>query len=146
MSKFEGLESPSESALERDIRKGLEQIRNLGPYKPLGYLPTGSLSSYFRSNVEDEIERAKKSSYAFQLFPEAPILGGDGILFVYDRESLQSLLDEHSDVLNEAGWPKDADSFVERVSNEWAPPKTKLKDLVADAFGDKKDIDRTDVK
>lgn len=65
-----------------------------------------------------------------------------GALFAYDRDSLQKLLNQNPDILNETGWPKQADEFVVRIATTYADHPL-LFDLIADAFGDYQNPCRT---
>ena len=125
-----------EDPVEQDRRKGLEQIRNLGPHKPMGYLPIDTLSSYFHSNVTEEIERARQKGFKYLILsPNETHIGTEGALFIYDEQPLRQLLDENWEVLLKCRWPIDPEAFVRKTASVFAREGTQLRKVVDKAFG-----------
>ncbi|OGI41591.1 MAG: hypothetical protein A2593_04915 [Candidatus Moranbacteria bacterium RIFOXYD1_FULL_44_9] len=124
-----------ESPIEKDIQAGLANIRNLGPQKPMGYLPIDTLKSYYRSSPEKEIELAKQNGYKYLIAEYAPI-GFQGALYIFDEKSLQDVLDANKEILLKYDWPTNADSFVSQVSQGWFLDNAEILALIQKAFGD----------
>ncbi len=116
----------------------LADLRNVGSSKPMGYLPTWAIVAQGSTVPGLTAELQAKGLKTIYLPSEG------GWLFAYDEASLSDHLDRNSAVLEKAGWPTTAREFVRTVSKGGAPHKTKLYDVVADAFGDSKNPGRLD--
>ena len=121
----------------------------VGKDKPLGYLP---LKTIINLNHEDPAEvmrvAIEKGLYAeiLQNDDEDSRISDDGWLFVADLDSLRKLLEKNASLLNEHGWSGDPIEFIKRITTNSgsASSKTKLFDLIADAYGDTNNPGRTD--
>lgn len=125
---------------EQEKIKLLNDLYQVGPQKPLGYLPIDTLIDICKVNPEHfEQELQNKGLKTLKLNVEESRIAYHGALFAYDENALQKLLNEHQEILEKAGWPSDSEAFVRnlriRVSNDDNAP---LFNLIADAFGDKK--------
>lgn len=130
-----------------------DDITRVGEDKPLGYI----LLRTIRENHGDPEEMARaareRGLFAEVHYPgNSPLSGGGenpfenaGDLMVADIESLRELLINNRGVLEEFGWPIDPYDFIEKHRWEDPPFKTKLFDLIADAYADKNNPGRTDV-
>ncbi|MBI2640202.1 MAG: hypothetical protein HYW90_04945 [Candidatus Sungbacteria bacterium] len=125
-----------QDTVEQDRQRGLEQIRNLGSHKPMGYLPIDSLSLYFHSSVEQEIERARQKGFRYLILSSKECdIGYEGALFIYDASSLEQLLEKNKEILVKSRWPTDPEAFVRKVASEFAGEGTKLRKVIDQAFG-----------
>jgi len=120
--------------------KLLKDLYQVGPEKPLGYLPLDTLTDVCHVNPDELAQELRqKGLKTIKLNVEESRIAYHGALFAYDENALQQLLDDHRDILEKAGWPSDSEAFVDllriRVSNDDNAP---LFNLIADAFGDKK--------
>lgn len=63
-----------------------------------------------------------------------------GALYVYDERALAELLGEHRDILRDAGWPEDVETFVNWVAHVRADSHTDmdLYRLIGVAFNDQR--------
>jgi hypothetical protein len=122
----------------------LNDIRNIGPAKPVGYLPLSTIKAY-GGNVKALSAEAKRKGFIVRLFRkgEAPIVSG--ALFVASPVALTKLLEKHKDTVAAFGWSSNPETFLEEMATRQATPKTKLYDVVADAFADYKNQNRTDI-
>ncbi len=119
---------------------------NVGPEKPLGYLVVERIKTLGGDPemIRREAERKGQLVKSFRI--EDGSLNGPGdTLFVADKDALARLLSLNASILLEAGWPTEPETFVDFVATHAAPFKTKLYDIIADAFGDKSNPKRTDV-
>jgi hypothetical protein len=123
-----------------EVEKYLSEIRDLGPEKPMGYLPINFIEE-LGSTIGEEMSQAKKNGHDHLLVgPETGVIGG--ALYIYDIESLQSLIDDNRNILKKADWPIAPKALVEKISTEHAPIKTELFNVIADAFGDSSNPNR----
>lgn len=124
-----------------------KDVLNIGPDKPLGYNAPERVESVLGKTIEQFQQEQELKGLKIILLPIGYKGAGTytkGAIYVYDPVSLQELLDKHVDVLLEFSWPREVDAFVWQVIYVIAPQKTKLFDLVADAFVDKDNDYRTD--
>ncbi len=115
--------------------KYLNDLLRVGPDKPLGYLPLNTIREECKVNPLDVAKYLKRRGLEIKAWKQSFCKVWSGALFVYDRESLQKLLDQHSGILIEANWPSQADDFVVQVATTLAKSPA-LFDLVATAFAD----------
>lgn len=99
----------------------LENLLDVGPSKPMGYLPRAMLEKYGH-HVDEvavmlremglvvvDVEEFKPRSIKRRGF------GAPTSLFAYDERALQNLMDQNASILDVASWPRDAAGFVEHV-------------------------------
>jgi hypothetical protein len=125
------------------IESGLGDLRNVGPEKPVGYLPLSTLTRYFGSNASEWVQFAMQHHLEV-LFPPSDRKGKVREIYLYHRDALQALLTQHTGILDAADWPSDPEEFIKRIAIEYVPEGTPLFDLIADAFGDKDNPCRSD--
>lgn len=114
-------------------------LLKVGPNKPLGYMPLTEIKD------RDALDRRLKARGLFVLvLNEMDSRVQGGAMIAYDREALGRLLNSRKDVLIKSRWPYDPDRFVRYHLTHNAPLKTKLYDLVADAYADFSNPYRTD--
>lgn len=128
----------------RRREEALGDLRRVGPDKPLGYLRMQTLTMMGASGIGAELRAAGKKVIWYT--PGRIPTPFSGLLFAYDEVALADLLKRHREVLEEAGWSTEPAGFVEDVYVRIAPSKTKLFDVVADAFADYTNPGRTDVE
>jgi len=127
-----------------------DDLQKVGKDKPLGYLPLDTIRGLNHEDPLEVMRKAKeKDLYAEILQNDGPdsLISGDGWLFVADLNALGELLEKNADILNEYGWSRDPKEFIKRIttSRGLAFPKTKLFDLIADAYGDLNNPGRTNI-
>lgn len=114
-------------------------LLDIGPRKPLGYMP---LSTLAKCNVSVSYMEQKLLSRG--LFVEritgGCVDGGAGALFAADLESLDALIVSRMGVCLSMGWPILARDFVRKVASTWVPEEEypELHELIGRAFGDKR--------
>jgi len=94
---------------------GLSHLRQVGPNKPMGYLP---LSTIRDRGTDPEVVLAELQgrNVSATVLPEAACHVRGGALFAYSPRALQLLLDANQEILKQAAWPTVADAFAERVA------------------------------
>lgn len=146
MKFFDTIMKPKKSEEnEQEKIKLLNDLYQVGPQKPLGYLPLDTLTDVCKVNPEKlEQELQSKGLKTIQLDENESRIAHKGALFAYDENALQQLLDKHCDILEKSGWPNTAEAFIRNLKIR-VEAKTDLFDLIADAFGDKKNSQRKNI-
>jgi hypothetical protein len=122
----------------------LSDIRSVGLTKPVGYLPLSTIKR-LGGNMKTLSAEAKRKGFIVQLYREgeAPIVSG--ALFVASPVALTKLLEKNKDTVAAFGWSSNPETFLEEIATRQATPKTKLFDIVADAFADYENQNRTNI-
>lgn len=140
MEKFEQYKNNKENSA-KDAEHLLNDLKLVGPEKPIGFLPVDTLIKICKidpERIKEELEwRGLKTIIMNKRESGVP----NGVLYVYDENSLKLLLDKNRTILENAGWPTNPESFVRHLKNI-VGYGTDLFDLIADAFGDKTNFHR----
>lgn len=130
-------------------KKYIDDLDRVGINKPMAYLPLSTLRENNHQDPAIIIENMReKGFYAEILVKDEPSshISEGGWLFVADLDSLSKLLEKNASLIEEYGWPTDPIKFIKRTTVRGsAYPKTKLFDLIADAYGDFNNANRTDI-
>ena len=121
---------------EKKVEDLLNDLRKVGPEKPIGYLPLSTLTEICHVDPKVMEEELKKQGLKILILTGEETRVVSGALYVYSEESLSQFLKEREAILKKAGWPITPDSFIRHLKF-YADRKTDLFDLIADAFGDK---------
>ncbi|MBI2472946.1 hypothetical protein HYV70_00110 [Candidatus Uhrbacteria bacterium] len=123
----------------------LDDLRKVGPEKPLGYLPIRTLNEFgIRPEMlQEQLDRL--DGVKTLMLSEEESRKAGGALYAYHESSLKKFLEENRQILIEIQWPTDPEEFIRSLKNT-VPEKTALFDLIADAFCDKTNPGRRDVK
>jgi hypothetical protein len=121
----------------------LSDIRSVGPGKPVGYLPLSTIKTY-RGDIKLLTKEAKQGGLMVRVFNENETNIGSGALYVAHKKTLMRLLEQNKNILKHFGWSSNPAKFIEDLATKVAPRKTKLFDVVADAFVDYVNQGRTD--
>jgi len=117
----------------------MDDLFQVGAAKPLGYLPLDTILSagYEPGTVAAEL---RSRGLQTQICREEECSIVSGALYAWDRGALTTLLEANRKVLEEAGWPSEADEFVDRVMRQHISKTDfpKLYPLIARAFGERK--------
>lgn len=112
----------------------LTDLRNVGPSKPLGYLPIETIEAR-GAVVADVTTRLQERGLWAQVLRHGIVVGD--ALYAGDLSALQKLLDGHKGVLRDAHWPLDAARFIKYVATvQVADESSALYRLIAIAFRD----------
>ncbi|QQG43823.1 MAG: hypothetical protein HYW86_02995 [Candidatus Roizmanbacteria bacterium] len=127
--------SDNEANKGYEKRNTLNDIRSVGATKPLGYLPFSHIME-LGETPENLIAESSSRGLEYKTIQPNDVSSSNSILYVFDREALQKLLDERRQILEDVQWPTEAESFVHYIAQHKAPQETELFDVVADAFAD----------
>ncbi|MEO6509084.1 MAG: hypothetical protein ABIO02_03955 [Patescibacteria group bacterium] len=114
----------------------LNDLRNVGNDKPLGYLPLTTLIEVCKVDpqaIRTELENRGLKTIVLKQ-EECSISGG--ALFAYHQEALEHHLEKNKKILLSNGWPTEPEKFIRHL-NVVAAQKTELFNVIADAYGDK---------
>lgn len=114
----------------------LDDLRLVGPAKPLGNLPISTIVEDCHVDVTAlRRELEQKGLKTLQLSQNESSISS-GALYAYDEKALSTLLQNHADVLKKAGWPIEPVAFIRNL-HVVAPLESDLFNVIADAYGDK---------
>jgi len=121
---------------EDEQRLLLRSLTEVGPSKPVGYLPLYTLRDFAHVAPESVAADAIALGLATtQLGPEECCITS-GALYVYHREALARLLQTQAGALVAMGLPVDPDRFVTHIAAVWFEPDHPAYPILAAAFGD----------
>ena len=90
-------------------------IYDVGPDKPLGYLPLDTIRAYSGQRPGGVADMCSQRGLTTKLVPKDESRVASGALYVYDSEALQDLLNAHQAILDEVGWSTEPANFVDNV-------------------------------
>jgi hypothetical protein len=120
---------------EDERRTLLRSLTEVGPSKPVGYLPLHAIRDFVRMPPNTVAAAATARGFATAQFGPDSCCIKSGALYVYDREPLANLLQAGADVLLAAGLPLDPDRFVAHIATVWFESDHPAHPIIASAFG-----------
>jgi hypothetical protein len=120
---------------EAEQREMLRSLLEVGPSKPVGYLPLSAIRAA-KSVPEIITISALADGLAAIEFPPGACCIESGALYVYDRVALDALLQRHAGDAAAAGLPLQADAFVARIAAFWFDRNHRAHPIIAAAFGE----------
>ena len=121
---------------ENDRQALLRSRTEVGPTKPVGYLPLYTIEEFVQLTPEAVAAAATARDLATAQFGPAACCIKSGALYVYDRKALASLLEESADAIIAAGVPSDPDHFVAHIATVWFDKDHPAHPIIARAFGE----------
>ena len=158
----------------------LRDLRDIGPAKPMGYLPLQTIGSSGKTTAKalhdelvarglkvalclpDDVYEKNKEKLEQLNFSQIwnadiwhpgmgvpPHMSGKPVtfcsdaLYAWDEKALQALLDKNREVLVKYDWPTSPEAFVRKAWMNNIVERGELCDLIADAFGDFNNPERT---
>jgi hypothetical protein len=121
---------------EDERRTLLRSLTEVGPSKPVGYLPLHTIESFVQLSPKTIAAAAIARGLATAEFGPDTSCIKSGALYVYDREALAKLLQARSDATAAVGLPLDADRFIAHIATVWFPDDHPARLIIASAFGD----------
>jgi len=120
---------------ERDVL--LRSLTDVGPSKPVGYLPLYTIEKFLRSTPETLAAAAGTRGLATAQFAQAACCIKSGAFYAYHRDALNNLLQENADAVRVAGLPLDPDDFVAHIAAIWYEKSHSAHPIIAAAFGER---------
>jgi hypothetical protein len=121
---------------ENERRALLRSLMEVGPSKPVGYLPLHTIEELVQLTPEAVAAASAACGLATAQFGPDACCIKSGALYVYDREVLAALLEETADAVRAAGLPLDPDRFVVHIASVWFEKDHPSYPIIATAFGD----------
>jgi hypothetical protein len=129
------IDLPDYGPSEAEQRVLLRCLLEVGPSKPIGYLPLGAIKAA-RSSREIVASSALARKLAVIEFPHGACCIESGALYVYDRAALATLLKERAVAAAAAGLPLQSDAFVAHIAATWFAPDHPAIPIIVAAFGE----------
>lgn len=123
----------------------LNDLRFVGPGKPIGYLPIMTMLEAGWT-THDAFEWAKKRGLrALEVKPGVSRFIPSA-MYVWDADAVQSLLDLNLHIVASSDWPTDAESFVARVISDQADPESPVYLLIGCMFANELTSERHEIR
>lgn len=126
--------SPEISEDERNAL--LRSLTEVGPSKPVGYLPLSTIENIARLDPGTVAAAARARGLATEQFGPSVCCIKSGALYVFHREALAALLQADAEAVCAAGLPLDPDGFVARIASVWFEQNHPARPIIAIAFGE----------
>ncbi len=120
---------------EADRQWLLHDLMNVGPEKPVAYLPLYTVKDLLLRDPKDLAREAVALGLTAAQFGPDKCCIKSGALYVYHREALAELLRTQAAVLATNGFPIDPNHFVARIASVWFEHDHPIYPIVAAAFG-----------
>jgi hypothetical protein len=114
----------------------LLSLTEVGPSKPIGYLPLYTITDIAQLSPEAIGAAATARGLAVAQFGPDACCIKSGALYVYDRKALAKLLQARAEASSLAGLPLDPDRFVAHIATVWYAEDHPALPIIASAFGD----------
>jgi len=121
---------------EDERREFLRSLAEVGPSKPIGYLPLYAIEEFVQLSPQSVADAATARGLTTALFGPSECCIKSGALYVYHREALAKLLQEKAAVLSAADLPLDPDRFVAQIAGVWLEKDHPAYPVIGVAFGD----------
>jgi hypothetical protein len=115
----------------------LRSLSDVGPSKPIGYLPLYTIKEFLRSSPEILAADAATRGLATAQFAKDACCIKSGAFYLYHQAALGDLLRENVATVRVAGLPLDPDEFVAHIAANWYDTGHPAHPLIATAFGEK---------
>jgi len=124
---------PERSTILNRIRNGLTQV---WPAKPIGYLPLYTIHDVLQMDPHALAQDAEANGLSAILVAPDQCCIKSGALYIFDRQSLEKMLQSYRPILQTSDWPLDPDQFVARIAREWIDPAHSVAPVIRHAFGE----------
>jgi hypothetical protein len=114
----------------------LRSLTEVGPSKPVGYLPLHTIRGFLKRTPEAVAAVAAARGLATAQFGPKACCIKSGALYVYHSEALANLLQTRAGAISAAGLPLDPDRFVAHIAAIWYEESHPAHPIIASLFGD----------
>lgn len=123
--------------LDEDSRNTLlRSLTEVGPAKPIGYLPLDTIRNFVKLSPDAIANEARtRGLVTVQFGPDACCIKS-GAFYVYDREALGRLLQAQAGLVAVAGLPREPDRFVAHIAAVWYAEDNPACRIIGAAFGE----------
>ncbi|MGO9356199.1 MAG: hypothetical protein ACLP1D_00830 [Xanthobacteraceae bacterium] len=134
MNRRKKAKRPKPSEDER--RSMLRDLTDVGPSKPVGYLPLHAIKNFVQLSPKAVAAAAAARGLAAAQFNTKQCRIKSGALYVYHRKALAHVLQTQADVVEAAGLPLDPDGFVAHIAAVWFEADHPVYAVIKTAFAD----------
>lgn len=114
----------------------MNDLYDVGPNKPMGYLPKNTITELAKEDINSVIEQLKaKNLTTFIIEEDQGSHVVSGALYAYDRQALANLLQDNLEIVHKVDWPSDPDEFAKKVAVEFVSDPELFR-LIAYGFAD----------
>jgi hypothetical protein len=114
----------------------LSNLTQVGPAKPVGYLPLYTIRDVLQMDPYAVAQDARLNGLSAAIFGPDQCCIKSGALYVFDRQSLERLLRSSKLIVSASCWPLDPDQFVARIAREWIDDAYSVAPVIKRAFGE----------
>ncbi|MBW9072833.1 MULTISPECIES: hypothetical protein [Agrobacterium] len=127
----------NKEAMKAAILQGHVQ---LGPEKPVSYLPLNTIENMLGLTVDRYREMLRAGGNESMLFEDQQCAINSGAVYGYNVPALGVLLRQFNSILIANGWPDAPEQFVEKIARNWVEDvDAPLLLIIRAAFGDNGD-------
>jgi 8-oxo-dGTP pyrophosphatase MutT (NUDIX family) len=119
-----------------DLDRILSEHTNVGPSKPISYLPISTIERLLKMTVADYARLIERAGGSSVVFAETETCIKSGAVYGYSKVDLAYVLVRNASLLAEHSWPQESAEFVTKVAQEWLDEDSPLKRVIDAAFGD----------
>jgi hypothetical protein len=127
----EQFQSPLSAVGEGLLREHL----NVGPQKPVSYLPIDTIRKVIGMPESRYVEYIERVGNNALLFESRDCCIKSGAVYAYNKAALDDVLNEYQDMLSEYCWPLDSIGFITRIAQEWLKLEHPIMPVIKKAFG-----------
>ena len=114
----------------------LRSLSDVGPSKPVGYLPLYTIRDFVKADFNDLTQDAAARGLVAVQFGPAECCIKSGAFYVYHHDALAGLLSANSEVLLALRVPTEPALFVAYIAAVWLEDSHPACPIVAKAFGE----------
>ncbi len=118
-----------------DLDHLLSEHANVGPSKPMSYLPISTIERLLGMTIADYARLIEQRGSSCVVFAETETCIKSGAVYAYSKIDLARVLVRHSFLLAEHSWPEAPAEFVRKVAQEWLDEDNPLKRVIGAATG-----------
>jgi hypothetical protein len=118
------------------LQEMIKSHTEVGPGKPLSYLPINTIVNVLGMTVEEYQRLVSTAGNDSILLDENRCCIRSGAVYAFSEKSLDGLLKSNFDLLVMFGWPSRSRDFVEKIAVEWVDENHPIFPIVQQAFGD----------
>jgi hypothetical protein len=122
---------------EDERRSMLRDLTEVGPSKPVGYLPLYTIKDLIQLSPKALAADATARGLMAAQFSAKRCRIKSGALYVYHREALARLLQAQADVVEAAGLSLDPDRFIAHIAMVWFEADHPVYAVIKTAFADR---------
>ena len=121
---------------ERVVREILQEHLNIGPKKPVSYLPIKTIEKVLKLSVDAYVGMTTTRGHSSVAFGPDQCCIDSGAVYLYSQAALQQILDQSAGTLMRENYPLDSRGFIAALARDWLPGDHPVMPVIRQAFGD----------